>query len=161
MTWVYLTSRVLFIVTYVALSEKASCQTLDGFCKNLFQAVVWNYFSRMPVHMDVSENSGTPNGLFIMETLLRWMIWRYHYFRKHPYQSMLPPRWHWHDKFFRQRGIVVAEIQQPWRALNWFLLLGHLQQWIGLAPFTKMKSFFGTHFYRVFLGNTPQNIPGN
>ena len=24
------------------------------------------------------------NGWFIMETLLKWMIWGYHYFRKHP-----------------------------------------------------------------------------
>ena len=27
------------------------------------------------------------NGWFIMETLLKWMIWGYHYFRKHPYMS--------------------------------------------------------------------------
>jgi len=31
---------------------------------------------------------GPPNGWFIMEnpkTLLKWMIWGYHHFRKHPY----------------------------------------------------------------------------
>ena len=26
------------------------------------------------------------NGLFIRETLLKWMIWGYHYFWKHPYK---------------------------------------------------------------------------
>ncbi len=35
--------------------------------------------------MDVSKNRGGPqNGWFIMETLLKWMIWGYHYFWKHP-----------------------------------------------------------------------------
>ena len=41
--------------------------------------------------MDVSENSENTrvpqNGWFIMETLLKWIIWGYHYFRKHPYEG--------------------------------------------------------------------------
>ena len=33
-------------------------------------------------------NIGVPqNGWFIMETLLKWMIWGYHYFRKQPYDD--------------------------------------------------------------------------
>ena len=40
--------------------------------------------SRM-VDMGVSKNRGPQNGWFIMETLLKWMIWGYHYFWKHPY----------------------------------------------------------------------------
>ena len=41
------------------------------------------------------------NGWFIMENPIKWMIWGYHYFRKHPYPSstvvldllLLPPPW--------------------------------------------------------------------
>ena len=38
-------------------------------------------------YMGVSKNRGTPNGWFIMENpyILKWMIWGYHYFRKHLY----------------------------------------------------------------------------
>ena len=37
-------------------------------------------------YMGVSENRGTPKWMVkIMETLLKWMIWGYHYFWKHPY----------------------------------------------------------------------------
>ena len=38
------------------------------------------------VYMGVSKNSGIPkmDGLE-WKSLLKWMIWGYHYFRKHPY----------------------------------------------------------------------------
>ena len=38
-------------------------------------------------YMGVSKNRGTPNGWFITENpyILKWMIWGYHYFRKHLY----------------------------------------------------------------------------
>ena len=39
--------------------------------------------------MDVSKNNGTQNGWFIKEnptcTAIKWMIWGYPYFWKHPY----------------------------------------------------------------------------
>ena len=36
-------------------------------------------------HLGASKNRETPqNGWFLWKTLLKWMIWGYHYFRKHP-----------------------------------------------------------------------------
>ena len=36
---------------------------------------------------------GVPqNGWFVMENSLKWMIWGYHYFRKHPNVYLQPPR---------------------------------------------------------------------
>ena len=43
------------------------------------------------LYMDVSKNRGTQHGCFIMEnlkTLLKWVIWWYHYFWKHPHAYM-------------------------------------------------------------------------
>ena len=43
-------------------------------------------------YMGVSKNRGTPIGWFTMEnpkTLLKRMIWGYHYFRKPPYDNKL------------------------------------------------------------------------
>ena len=38
------------------------------------------------IGMDVSENSGTQKWMvYNGKTLLKWMIWGYHYFWKHPY----------------------------------------------------------------------------
>ena len=51
--------------------------------------------------MGVSKNRETPqNGWFIMETLLKWMIWGYHRLRKHPY-------WNVRQGFFRESQAVV------------------------------------------------------
>ena len=42
-------------------------------------------------HMDVSKNRGTQNGWWKeWNTLLKWMIWGYHYFWKHPYIPSFP-----------------------------------------------------------------------
>ena len=50
-------------------------------------------------YMGVSENYGYPkmDGLE-WKTLLKWMIWGYHYFRKHPYDiiSTTSSNWTWH-----------------------------------------------------------------
>ena len=44
------------------------------------------------LHMGVTKNRGTPNGWFIMENpILKWMIWGYHYFGKHPYKQLSKP----------------------------------------------------------------------
>ena len=38
------------------------------------------------LYMGVSKNRDIPqNGWFTWKTRLKWMIWGYHYFRKHPY----------------------------------------------------------------------------
>jgi len=38
--------------------------------------------------MGVSKNRGTPKWMeFQWKTLLKWMIWGYHHFRKHPYRE--------------------------------------------------------------------------
>ena len=44
------------------------------------------------LNMGVSKNRGTlkMNGLK-WKTLLKWMIWEYPYFRKHPYEQLTPP----------------------------------------------------------------------
>ena len=36
-------------------------------------------------YMGVSKNRATQNGWFIMDNPIKWMIWGYPYFRKHPY----------------------------------------------------------------------------
>ena len=47
-------------------------------------------------HIGVSKNRGTPKWMvYNGKTLLKWMIWGYHHFRKHPhgtfdFQSLLP-----------------------------------------------------------------------
>ena len=42
--------------------------------------------------MGVSKNRGTPKWMALKwKTLLKWMIWGYHYFRKHPYSFYCPP----------------------------------------------------------------------
>ena len=43
----------------------------------------WDVFQQ---HIAVSKNSGTPKWIvLIWKTLLKWMIWEYPYFWKHPY----------------------------------------------------------------------------
>ena len=40
----------------------------------------------MDSHMGVSKNSGTPKWMvYNGKSLFKWLIWGYHYFRKHPY----------------------------------------------------------------------------
>ena len=94
-------------------------------------------------HMGVSKNSGTPKWMvYNGKSLLKWMIWGYLYFRKHPYQStgfaglqisgallsIQPPQ------FLRSRGKlfppfrwafcqVVSRwkgLQRTWGCLNFF-----------------------------------------
>ena len=57
--------------------------------------------------MGVSKNRGTPKWMvYNWKTLLNWMIWGYHYFRKHPYGKCLcfflvvAYLWCWWDFFF-------------------------------------------------------------
>jgi len=55
--------------------------------------------------MGVSKNIGTPKWMVeIMGTLLKWMIWGYHYFRKHPNQ---PEKWKEWD--------TVRKSLRPWK----------------------------------------------
>ena len=48
-------------------------------------------------HMGVSKNRGTPEWMIYngnLKSLLNWMIWGYHHFRKHPYsvfKQAIPP----------------------------------------------------------------------
>ena len=44
--------------------------------------MIWN--SNL-YHLGVSKNKGTPKWMVYNGTLLRWMIWGYHYFWKHPF----------------------------------------------------------------------------
>ena len=59
------------------------CPFDDYFVSRVMQqhpGEVWVIYGRF-------RKIGIPqNGWFIMETLLKWMIWGYHYFRKHPYE---------------------------------------------------------------------------
>jgi len=57
-------------------------------------------------HLGVSKNRGTPkmDGLW-WKTLLKWMIWGYHYFWKHPYISM------WH---FEVENIILSHTIPNW-----------------------------------------------
>ena len=41
------------------------------------------------VYMGVSKNRGTPKWMIYNKTLSKWMIWGYHYFRKHPYIDII------------------------------------------------------------------------
>ena len=42
------------------------------------------------IHMVVSKNRGTPKWMvYNGKPLLKWMIWGYHYFWKHPYINVM------------------------------------------------------------------------
>ncbi len=44
------------------------------------------------LQLDVSKNRGTPKWMvYNWKTLLKWMIWGYHYFWKHPI-CLFPPQ---------------------------------------------------------------------
>ncbi len=49
----------------------------------------------MGFHMGVSKYKGTPKWMVYngkpMKTLLKWMIWWYPYFWKHPYKGLIRP----------------------------------------------------------------------
>ena len=54
------------------------------FCvvKNMFMSCTWTTFIQQ---MGVSEDSGTPKWMvYSRKPLLKWMIWGYYYFWKHP-----------------------------------------------------------------------------
>ena len=76
-----------------------------------------NIFFSQPPQADLSiwvfPKTGEPqNGWFIWwKTLLKWMIWGYHYFRKHPYGnscSNLVACWNQHDFESLERGHGVG-----------------------------------------------------
>ena len=48
----------------------------------------------LEVYMGVSKNRGTPKWMvYDGKTLLKWMIWGYPYFWKHPYGYMISAAW--------------------------------------------------------------------
>ena len=56
--------------------------------------------------MGVDKNEGTQNGWFIMENPIKWMIWGYPYFWKHPYDLSL---------FFRKLCNTVLKVSESLR----------------------------------------------
>ena len=66
------------------------CNFLEGLALFKRQKLVGSSSVGFPqksynLHLDVSENSGTPKWMvYNGNPLLKWMIWGHHYFRKHP-----------------------------------------------------------------------------
>ena len=66
------------------------------------------------LYMDVSKNSGTPKWMVyngkLYQTILKWMIWGYHYFWKHPYIILMT-----HDPQFHTRNLsFFFQPRKPW-----------------------------------------------
>ena len=63
--------------------------------------------------MGVSKLGIPKNGWFIVENLLKSMIWGYHYFWKHPYQTTSICHEKYPAGFFFRGSYVLRSINNP------------------------------------------------
>ena len=98
--WRQRTSHGIYIYMLHTWTFKSGCQLHPKGWR--IDTLFWNH-ARHPYwrvagtydNIWVFPKIGVPqNGWFIMENpLFKWMIWGYHYFRKHPYSRYMEPKW--------------------------------------------------------------------